>query len=137
MNTLKELVSVLVTLSALVLFACSSNRNSSPTSTDSRGTRLYLQAVESGDAFSSQDNVELTVKGNLPSPAYTFQRFEVDVQGKVIKITPLVDHDSSTMVAQVLVPFQQVCNVGKLKPGTYEIQIAGRRKSIQKSIEVK
>ncbi|MFQ5648869.1 MAG: hypothetical protein ACE5IY_02920 [bacterium] len=88
--------------------------------------KIYVDEVKSQSSISKVEKLEVKILGNLPSPAYEFNRFEVNVQGSVIEITPLADYSSGKMVAQVLVPFEEVCNVENLTPGTYEVKVFGR-----------
>lgn len=116
---------------------CSSHKNNGPAQRETMRHKIYVESIVSKEIVSDLDEVEVKVKGNLPSPAYTFERFKVNVQGKIIEITPLVQYDASKMAAQVLVPFEEVCRIGKLEPGKYEIQIVGEGEHLKKVLEVR
>ena len=101
--------------------------------------KIYIDKVDSDQSISEAEKLQVRVSGNLPSPAYTFERFDVKVKGKVVEIIPLAKFDADKMVVQVLVPFQEVCLVENLKPGTYNIQVHGGGDTVvkAKSIHVK
>lgn len=101
--------------------------------------KIYVDAVEAPQAVVAGDRFSVKVQGNLPNPAYMFERFDVAVKNDVIEITPLAKHDPEKIVIQVLVPFEEVCEVKNLKPGTYQIKVIGRSEPVvaQQRIEVK
>ncbi|MFQ5641869.1 MAG: hypothetical protein ACE5IR_28165 [bacterium] len=92
--------------------------------------KIYLNKIDPADIVSEPKKFEVTITGNLPSPAYTFERFDVKVTGNVIEVTPLAKYDPDKMVAQMLVSFNSVCTVENLKPGTYEMKVYGRDKTV-------
>ncbi|MCH8954075.1 hypothetical protein IIA28_01965 [candidate division KSB1 bacterium] len=129
-------------ISLVVLFAmlnCTTSKNGVPMQDSERLEKIYVDKVDSGPSISEAEKLQVSVSGNLPSPAYTFERFDVKVKGKVVEIIPLAKFDADKMVVQVLVPFQEVCSVENLKPGTYNIQVHGRGDTVVKaeSIHVK
>lgn len=101
--------------------------------------KIYIEEIDSKQVIAKTEELEVIVKGNLPNPAYTFDHFEVQVKGNVIEITPLAKYDAGKLVAQVLVPFEEVCRVENLKPGTYEVKVNGRVQTVkaQKPVQVK
>ena len=116
-------------ISLIALFAisnCTTSKNDVPMQDSERLKKIYIDKVDSEPSISETEKLQVNVSGNLPSPAYTFERFDVKVKGKVVEIIPLAKFDADKMVVQVLVPFQEVCSVGDLKPGTYNIQVHGR-----------
>ena len=129
-------------ISLTVLFAicnCTTSQNSGAVQDSDRLEKIYVDNVNSDQSISEATKLQINISGNLPSPAYTFERFEVKVKGKTIEIIPLAKFDATKMVIQVLVPFQEVCTVENLKPGTYNIQVHGRGDTVVKaeSIQVK
>ena len=129
-------------ISLVLLFAmlnCTTSKNGVPMQDSERLEKIYVDKVDSGPNISEAEKLQVNVSGNLPSPAYTFERFDVKVKGKVVEIIPLAKFDADKMVVQVLVPFQEVCSVENLKPGTYNIQVHGRGDTVVKaeSIHVK
>lgn len=119
-------------------FACSAGKRETPKEvTDLQ--RIYVEEVAAKESIAKTEVLAVTVKGNLPSPAYTFEHFDIKVRGNVIEITPLAKHETNKLVAQVLVPFEQVCRVGNLKPGKYEIKVKGRTRTIEpeQTVEVR
>jgi len=132
----------IIPISLMTLFAisnCTTSKNSVPGQDSDRLVKIYIDKVDSEPSISEAEKLQVNVSGNLPSPAYTFERFDVKVKGKVIEIIPLAKFDADRMAAQVLVPFQEVCTVENLKPGTYSIQVHGRGDTVVKteSIQVK
>jgi len=98
---------------------------------------FYIDDATCGETISSGERLEVTVKGNLPSPAYSFEGFDVKVKGDVIEISPLANYEPDKLVAQVLVPFEEVCRVENLKPGTYDLKINSRGGPILKKEHVR
>ena len=119
--------------------AGSNNEGEAPAVDFGAQEKVYVEAAEPDPAASSGDKVVLKVTGNLPSPAYTFNRFDIRVKDDVIVITPLADYDSTKMAAQVLVPFEEVCTVENLQPGRYKVEIHGRGNAVVRTetIDVK
>jgi len=116
-------------ISLVALFAisnCTTSKNDVPMQDSERLEKIYVDKVDSEPSISETEKLQVNVSGNLPSPAYTFERFDVKVKGKVVEIIPLAKFDADKMVIQVLVPFHEVCSVGNLKSGTYNIQVYGR-----------
>ena len=129
-------------VSLIALFAicnCTTSQNSGAVQYSDRLEKVYVDKVDSDQSISEAEKLQVHISGNLPSPAYTFERFDVKLKGKAIEITPLAKFDATKMVVQVLVPFQEVCSVKNLKPGTYSIQVRGRGDTVVKaeSIQVK
>ena len=92
--------------------------------------QVYVDRIEPAASSFTTENVRLKISGNLPSPAYKFDRFDIRINGSIIEVTPLATLDKSAMAAQVLVPFEQICEVDNLKPGRYEIKVYGRGGSL-------
>ncbi len=123
----------------LAMLNCTTSKNGVPVKDSDTLEKIYIDKVDSDQSISEAEKLQVRVSGNLPSPAYTFERFDVKVKGKVVEIIPLAKFDADKMVVQVLVPFQEVCLVENLKPGTYNIQVHGRGDTVVKaeSIHVK
>ncbi len=129
-------------ISLVILFVmlnCTTSKNGVPMQDSDNLEKIYVDKVDSDQSISEAKKLHVNVSGNLPSPAYTFERFDVKVKGKVVEIIPLAKFDADKMVIQVLVPFQEVCSVENLKAGTYNIQVHGRGDTVVKaeSIQVK
>lgn len=125
-----------VLLSFLLTVNCTANKNNGPKEGDSVTQKVYVDQVVSEESISKEEDLQVTVKGNLPSPAYKFDRFDVKVKGKTIEVTPLAEYDSTKMAAQVLVPYEEVCRVKDLEPGTYELKVHGRNETVAKSEKI-
>ncbi len=119
----------------LVLMAGCGPHNSMPT--PKRASHLYVEEVAVPEVATQEQAVQVAIQGNLPSPAYSFERFQVEVKDNLIEITPVVAYDSTKLAAQVLVPFEQVCEVGKLKPGEYQVRIVGKTGLVSKTLRVR
>lgn len=102
----------------------------------SMSQKIYVDEVPTSQIQSDAENLNVRITGNLPSPAYTFDRFDIKVKKKTIKITPLASYDASVLAAQMLVPFDKVCKVENLEPGTYEIVIVARSDRIVRAGKV-
>ncbi|RMF68159.1 MAG: hypothetical protein D6743_03795 [Calditrichaeota bacterium] len=109
---------------------CRSHDGPVSTSRKSMLQKIYVEKVETAGVAAAKKSLKLKVVGNLPSPAYQFQRFDVKVKGRVIEITPLATYDANKVVTQVLVPFEEICTVDRLKPGSYEVKVYGRGKAV-------
>ncbi len=120
---------------AFVFVSCGRYDNmrapSSGGESDKARKSVYVESVVAPALVSQSHELEISVSGNLPSPAYSFSGFDVDVRDGVIEITPLADFDEAKMAAQVLVPFDRVCIVKDLRPGSYEVRVVGRTGEIQ------
>ncbi len=123
----------------ITVHSCSTHKNSAPSEGKTKLQKIYVDSFDSETVVSKSDQLEVKVRGNLPSPAYTFERFDVQVKGKVIEIAPLAKFDADKIAMQVLIPFEKTCLVKNLKPGTYEIKVIGRGESIlsRKNIQVR
>lgn len=110
----------------LSLTFCSSTKNGKPTEGPSKLQKIYVSQAEPEEEALKSGKVQIRIRGNLPSPAYKFERFDVQVRGHVIEITPLASYDRNKMAAQVLVPFEEVCTVDNVKAGVYDVKVHGR-----------
>lgn len=122
----------------LILIGCTKSQNQAP-SEKTMMQKIYVEEIDSQKVIAKTEELQVIVKGNLPNPAYTFDHFDVQVKDNVIEITPLAKYDAGKIVAQVLVPFEEVCKVENLKPGTYEIKVNSRVETVkmQKPVQVK
>ncbi len=112
------------------LIQCTSGKNDIPMQEPTPLQKIYVGNVSSEGIVQEPGKLIMKISGNLPSPAYQFERFSVHVKGKVVEITPLATYDRTKMAAQVLVPFQEICKVENLRPGKYDIKILGRSKTV-------
>lgn len=114
-----------------VWFLNCAHKNGAPMEKKSNLQKVYVEAIKPQSVtVTSSDLLKIKVEGNLPNPAYSFERFDVVVKEDVIEITPLAKHDADKIVMQVLVPFEEVCEVKNLKPGTYEIKVVSRSDTV-------
>lgn len=87
---------------------------------------LHKVQIEDVNVTPEINGVEVEVAGKLPSPAYSFEHFDVMTDGNVIVVTPLAKRDPDIIAAQQLIAFEQTLNVDSLQPGTYEIRVVGK-----------
>lgn len=102
--------------------------------------QVYVEDIEvQTGTLEAGDTLRVVVRGSLPSPAYTFEQFDVHVKEDTITVTPLARHDPDKLVTQVLVPFEEVCSVPDLKSGSYAVVAAGRTSQVSadEKIQVK
>lgn len=103
--------------------------------------------VDNLNVTTEPNAVVVEVQGSLPSPDYTFERFEVDVDDNVIRITPYAsqssDNDSLTTMApqdsmgsMAMVDFQESYRVENLSPGTYELIVFGELDSLTQQVTI-
>jgi len=122
-----SLVRRLALLAFLVgIMSCTTGRNDVPAPASEHLQKIYVSEIKPAGISAEAGRLQVTVLGNLPSPAYTFERFDVAVKGHTIEITPLATYEHGKMVAQVLVPFEEVCTVENLKAGDYAVRVHGR-----------
>jgi hypothetical protein len=111
---------------SFLLGGCTTQKNQVPAQADANMQRIYVDSYDCREALTQSEALEVQVKGNLPSPAYAFSRFDLKVSDGVIEITPLATYSPNKIVAQMLVPFEQTCRVEGLKAGTYEVKVISR-----------
>lgn len=123
---------------ALIFINCTARKNAS-SSEKTMLQKIYVEEIDSTNVITKAKELEVIVRGNLPSPAYSFDGFDVQIRGTVIEITPLAKYDTDKIAAQVLVPFEEVCSIKNLKPGIYEVKVNGRARSVKvkKTIQIK
>ncbi|MFQ6114138.1 MAG: hypothetical protein ACE5NG_08615 [bacterium] len=136
--TLSLKIQILILTVFTIFLGCTASKNQAPMEKNML-RKIYVETVESKNLITEAEELEVTVRGNLPSPAYTFDHFDVQVKGNVIEITPLAKHDPNKIVAQVLVPFEEVCRVKNLKPGNYQVKVNSRVETVkvEKLVRVK
>ena len=110
----------------LIIWGCARNKMESHINDLGPTQRVYIESIACDDRTPHSNNLRVTVTGNMPSPAYSFDRFEVSVQGNIIEIIPTAVFDQNVMAAQMLVPFEKVCEIKDLSAGMYHIRVIGR-----------
>ncbi|MCG8608229.1 hypothetical protein MJD09_25000 [bacterium] len=111
---------------SFIFTGCTTQKNQASGQADTNMQRIYVDSYDCRETLTKSEVLEVQVSGNLPSPAYSFSRFDVTVGGGVIEITPLATYNPNKIVAQMLVPFEQTCQVEGLKVGTYEVKVISR-----------
>jgi len=83
-------ICVLCLLSIPLWEGCT-NKENGPTPSKGFETSLkmiYLNSVEAAESPLRSQKVRLRIRGSLPSPAYSFQEFKVQISGRTVDITP-------------------------------------------------
>ena len=76
--------------------------------------------------FDNNDNVEVVVTGNFPTPCYSRNKVDVAVIGDniSISISALVrKNEKENACPQMLVPYKEVVTIGNLQGGNYKITV--------------
>lgn len=83
--------------------------------------------------FDSNDNSQVVLYGTLPNTCYKVGpiRYRVDQKKKAVFVQSTAYHYPGHWCAEVMVPYQQVVNLGILKEGNYDISVASRDGSYQ------
>lgn len=134
---IKKIKFLFLGLTLLGLFGCGASKSEAPKMKSDAASQVYIENVACGETITAGQELAVTVSGSLPSPAYSFERFEVKVKKDVIEITPIANYSPDKLVAQVLVPFEEVCKVQNLKPGTYSLQVNSRTEPLIKKEHIK
>gem|GEM_PF-2249371 len=115
-------------LSMPLLYGCAGQESGPPEPKEANASlkMVYVNSVEAAESPLRAKKVLLRIQGNLPSPAYEFQEFKVQLSGRSIDITPLAHYVEKKAVIQMLVPFDQVCTIDDMKPGNYEVKVHGK-----------
>lgn len=131
-------IQILIVTVFTIFLGCTAGKNQAPVEKKMLH-KIYVETLDSKNLISKAEELEVTIRGNLPSPAYTFDHFDVQVKGNVVEITPLAKHDPNKIVAQVLVPFEEVCKVKNLKPGNYQVKVNSRVETVklERSVQVR
>ena len=79
--------------------------------------------------------VTLTIHGTFPTPAYTFDHFDIKVKKNSITITPWSLYDRKKIVIQMIVRFTEQCVVKGLDSGHYELKVVGRSKTLMQQVD--
>ncbi|MFQ5628908.1 MAG: hypothetical protein ACE5I1_09125 [bacterium] len=92
--------------------------------------KVYVSAVEIVPGVTADNEVRIKIKGNLPSPAYKIQKYDIKVSGPKIEITPLAHYDKNVVAIQMLVAFEDTVTVKLETLGAHSLKINGRTKSV-------
>lgn len=99
---------------------------------------VYVDQLKAPTTAASGQAVEVTVTGNLPSPAWELGDVSVERSGKTVTLTVWGVLKHKGMAAQVLVPFTKTLALQDLTPGTWTIEVRGHAGTSSKAqVEVK
>ncbi|RMD91224.1 MAG: hypothetical protein D6813_07990 [Calditrichaeota bacterium] len=133
-----KIVKYLFLIFTIMAWGCAAGKREKPVEGKNL-QKIYVEEITPETVKIVGKTVQIKIRGHLPSPAYEFERFDIQVKDHVIEITPLAKYDPTKIVAQMLVPFEQVCTLKNLKPDTYEVKISGRTQTVKllKKIQIR
>ncbi len=99
--------------------------------------KVYLTDFDLPEKIEGKKEIEVTLTGNLPSPAYKLEKIDVKVSGKTIKITPLASFNPDIVAIQMLVKFEEKFTISVEKYGVYQVRCFARDKVIEQDVEFK
>lgn len=119
-----------------MMTACSSEKmREAPAENQARAVgdteKVYVTSAEVLPGVTADNEVSIVVKGNLPNPAYRIERYDVNVDGAEIEITPLAHHDKDKVVIQMLVAFEDTITVKLKEIGKHSLKLNGRGDTIR------
>lgn len=99
---------------------------------------LSIDSIGLPRKASIADPPVLRVNGHYPTPLWQFARWEMQVKGSTIELTPygLNRQKPDQMVAQVLIPFQLPKVLAGVRPGKYTVVVKGRNKTCRAPLEL-
>ena len=98
--------------------------------------RIYVDEIPGIINASRDEFISIQVTGNLPDPSYELDYFHVEVKDVIIEITPFAQKEAMMIVSQVLVPFSEKVDVGRLPSGEYLLRIIGRSYTQESKLRV-
>jgi hypothetical protein len=99
--------------------------------------KVYVEPAVMATTAAAGEELVINVSGNLPSPAYKFERVEVQIKGNVVELIPLASVDRRKMAAQGLAPFEQAVKIKLPTAGEYLIRVVGRDENRESTLTVK
>jgi len=99
--------------------------------------KIYLDSIRVQYVAKGDGEIHIEMKGNFPTPAYSFHHCEVKVQKDTITVVPYAEVDRGKIVAQVVVPFRQGWVVKSVRPGKYVVRVVGRTRTLEERVKVK
>ncbi|MCA9741115.1 hypothetical protein KC734_06230 [candidate division KSB1 bacterium] len=127
--------SILLIGATFVLLACSSEKmREAPAQHEAQAAdmeKVFVSSAEVLPGLSANNEIRVLVKGNLPNPAYEIARYEVNVDGANIDITPWAHHDKNKVVIQLLVAFEDTVAVKINRFGVHELRLNGRGSTVK------
>jgi hypothetical protein len=97
--------------------------------------QLGVDSVRISRPMTKRGELEIIVKGILPTPAYQLDHFEIDVKKNQVDITPWATYDREKIVIQMAVPYQEKCLIKGLEPDKkYTLRVSGANGVIKKTV---
>lgn len=118
-----------------VLTACSNEKmREAPGSGGEKSMRatekVYISSAAILPGVTANNEIQVKIKGNLPSPAYKIQKYDISVKGPKIEITPLAHFDKNIVAIQMLVAFEDTVTVRLKTLGTHFLRVNGRSNTV-------
>ncbi|KAA3659658.1 MAG: hypothetical protein DWQ10_08440 [Calditrichaeota bacterium] len=99
--------------------------------------KTYVESVDVDPDHHGNDELKLIIRGQLPSPAYTFDVVDVVKDERNIYLTPFAVYQEKTTALQVLIPYQTSVIVHVDSPGEYKLFLIGRSATLRKNITIR
>ena len=97
--------------------------------------QLGVDSVRISRAMTKKGELEIIVKGILPTPAYQLDHFEIDIKKNRVDITPWARYDREKIVIQMAVPYEEKCLIKGLEPAKkYTLRVNGAYGVIDKTV---
>jgi hypothetical protein len=97
--------------------------------------RLGVDSVSVSRPMTKKGELEIVVKGILPTPAYQLDHFEINRKKNQVDITPWARYDRNKIVIQMAVPYQEKCLIKGLVPDKkVTLRINGANGVIKKTV---
>lgn len=96
---------------------------------------VFVEEISLPATAAAGQPVPFTVKANFPSPAYTFEKWEIRPDGARIVVRP-VGSKVGTPVAAVIVPVSLEGSIPGLSPGEYVVRFEAIGEPVEKNLTV-
>lgn len=96
---------------------------------------VYVENFSLPSAAQAGQPVEFALEASYPSPAYTFDRWDIRYESSVVVIRPIGSR-SAEPVASVLIPVTLKGTLSDLKPGTYTVRLEAIGAPIEKQLHI-
>jgi hypothetical protein len=111
-------------LSAVVALGCAFSSKDAEAQPGERQP-VYVDDIQAPASVKAGATVEVTVNGNLPTPAWEIENVEVKKDDHTVTIVLWGRLTTSNPGIQVLQPFTRKVPVPGLSPGTWVIEVLG------------
>ena len=97
---------------------------------------VYVDEISLPATAAAGQPVPFTVKANFPSPAYTFEKWEIRPDGARIVVRP-VGSKVGTPVAAVIVPVSLDGSIPGLSPGDYTVRFEAIGEPVERQLTIR